>query len=77
MFIVTITPTAPFLGAPVPRLFAGEDEDTVRNESVRASRAAEAAPARSGGRHAIASDADSGRTRKTRISVPGGYQGKH
>ena len=40
MFIVTITPTAPFLGAPVPRLFAGEDEDTVRNESVRASRAA-------------------------------------
>ncbi len=40
MLIVTVTPTAPYRGLPIPRLFPDDEDGAVRNDSVRASRTA-------------------------------------
>jgi len=66
------------------KTYAGSGKHTVKPAAPAAEQeapadAAPAAPAKSAGRHAIVSDADkpATRSRKSRISVPGGYQGKH
>ena len=65
------------------KTYAGSGRHSIKAEEPKPARSAErasraaAAPARSGGRHAVESASDSGRARKSRISMPGGYQGKH
>ena len=60
------------------KTYAGSGKHTVRQPAETApvrTRERASAPARSGGRHAA--ESASAQSRKSRISVPGGYQGKH
>ena len=64
------------------KTYAGSGRHSIKAEEPKPARSGErapraAAPARSGGRHAVESASDSGHARKSRISMPGGYQGKH